>query len=97
MHLSDVDTLDFHDIVNDLLHGPAVPATVSFDVRWKGTGDHFRLRDEANGFVGKFVESTATIEWSAEEADFTFVSDPASASTSEFAAVGHERNGVFFS
>lgn len=93
----DLVTLDFGDIVNDLLHGAAVPATVSFEVRWERSGDHFRLRDAANGFVGEFVEATASIEWSAQEATFSFVSDPASASTSVFAAVGNERNGVFFS
>jgi hypothetical protein len=44
------------------------------------------------------VISSASIEWSAvnEATGTRFQSDPASSSQSEFAAVGHEKNGVFF-
>jgi hypothetical protein len=40
------------------------------------------------------VRNEAELVWSAEESGFTFQSDPL---TSDFATLGHERNGVFFS
>jgi hypothetical protein len=42
------------------------------------------------------VVTKATIEWSSQQAGFSFQSDPASTSVSEYAILGHERNGVFF-
>jgi hypothetical protein len=54
------------------------------------------VRDAAHGFAGEFVETDARIAWSAGEAGLRFVSDPASTSTTIFALLGHERNGVFF-
>jgi hypothetical protein len=86
---------DDHDVRNALLRGPAVPATVSFDIRWTGTGRN-RLRDAALGFDLLYRDATATIEWSARQAGFEFVSDPASTSTNFFSIIGVERNGVFF-
>jgi len=38
----------------------------------------------------------ATLAWSAEEEGFKFVSDPEDTSTTVFAEIGQERNGVFF-
>lgn len=97
MRAENLATLDFGDIVNDLMHGPAVPATVSFRVQWSGITRRVRPRDAANGWRGEFVEDTATLEWSSTEAALTFVSDPANLSHTEFAMLGRERNGVFFS
>jgi hypothetical protein len=42
------------------------------------------------------IEDSATIQWSAREKDFRFVSDPEETSTTVFAAIGQEHNGVFF-
>jgi hypothetical protein len=36
------------------------------------------------------------MEWTATVGDYTFVSDPLATSSSTFAEIGHERNGVFF-
>jgi len=36
------------------------------------------------------------MEWSARVGHYQFVSDPASTSSSSFAEIGHERNGIFF-
>jgi hypothetical protein len=52
--------------------------------------------DEADGFAGVFLEDTATIEFSAEQEGFTFVSDPAETTVTHFAEIGEERDGVFF-
>jgi hypothetical protein len=84
--------------------GPSVPATVSFDLHWQMLAapdvTHFKVRDAAQGFAGEFWESetagAATLAWSASEAGFAFASDPAATSSSYFAELGHERNGVFF-
>ena len=97
MKVDDLATRDFGNIVNDLQHGPSVPATASFDVQWSGKGSQFQLRDAANGFRGEFVETLqATIAWSAQESGFTFVSDPPETSQAVFAELGREHNGVFF-
>ena len=97
MDMSDLETRDFHDLVNTLHRGPSVPADVSFLIRWSGVTARVKVRDDTNQFVGRFIEDTATVSWSAKQKDFKFVSDPASTSTSLFAEIGRERNGVFFS
>jgi methylaspartate ammonia-lyase len=50
----------------------------------------------AHGYAAAFIHDTAAIAWSGQQGNFTFVSDPASTSTSQFAALGKERNGRFF-
>jgi hypothetical protein len=59
-----------------------------------------QVRDATGGFAGDFwVSSTSgatTLQWSASEPGFSFVSDPAATSSSYFAALGRERNGAFF-
>jgi hypothetical protein len=45
---------------------------------------------------GQFLYDTAAISWSGQSDNFSIVSDPASTSVSQFAAIGHERNGRFF-
>jgi len=49
-------------------------------------------------FVTDRIEGSATATWSAAvpSKNFTFTSDPAATSTSVFAEIGAERNGVFF-
>ena len=96
MQASGIETKDFHDIVNDLKHGPSVPVIASFDVQWSGKTKQYQLRDAVNGFRGEFVETSATLEWSASEAGLDFVSDPPETSHTEFAVLGQEHNGVFF-
>ena len=94
---SGLETKDFHDTVNDLQHGPSVPATTSFDVQWSGRKGQVKVRNADQGFRGQFVETSATMEWSAvSEAGFEFVSDPATTSHTVFARLGQEKNGVFF-
>jgi hypothetical protein len=87
---------DYHDIVNALLDGPSVEATVSFDIHWLGATDRFELRDAAKRFAGQYVHTPATIAWAATESGIQFVSDPADTSVNELSLIGHEHNGVFF-
>jgi hypothetical protein len=75
---------------------PNVPATVSLAMKWHGLRAELEVRDLVNGFAGSYRECSATIQWSAEEAGFSFVSDPASTSATRFAQLGRERNGIFF-
>ncbi len=89
-------TLDFHDFANDLEHGPAETATISFNVRWSGKKRSFTLQDAATGFRGDFIDTSATMEWSVAEEDRAFVSDEAETSFSVSAVLGREQNGVFF-
>jgi len=92
---------DYFNIPNALFRfmpGYPIPATVSFDIRWSGpVKDRYNLKDPDVGFAGEFVESLATMTWSAERSDgFRFVSDP-SGTVSAFAQLSHMRNGVFYS
>lgn len=96
MHLSDVELHDFFNIPNALMRGKSVHADTSFHVRWHGVQQRVHLHDNTNHFDASVIEDLATIRWSASEKDFQFVSDPAETSTTVFAEIGHERNGVFF-
>jgi hypothetical protein len=88
---------DYHDLVNALLEGPSVPAVASFHIEWAASRDKHRLHYPPGQWDANVVFNSAKVAWSASTATARFVSDPASTSTSLFAEVGHERNGVFFS
>lgn len=102
MHLSDWAVPDFTDIFNSagLTQPPLapIPSSVSFDVRWRGKGAPVHIRDTTNHFVGEYIDSTATIVWSAEQRSthFAFRSDDADTTTTISGVIGRERNGVFF-
>ncbi len=97
MKLSDVELRDHFNVPNSLLRGPSVPADLSFHMRWSGVLQRVHLHDEQNTFDAHVIEDTATMALSASTQGFTFVSDPADTSTTIFAEIGSERNGVFFS
>ena len=91
---------DYGDIVNALGDGPSLESTVSFDCRWHHPiGKRHRIRNEAadQRFTGLFTQTHARVSWSAREKGFQFRSDEAETSTTVYAEVGEERNGVFFS
>ena len=97
--LRDFATDDYHDIVNSLADGPSVSSTVSFDLQWRGPGARVGVdasNNSAQGWGGSFARTGATIEWSAHQPGFDFVSDPGFTSTNAFALLGAERNGAFF-
>jgi hypothetical protein len=57
-----------------------------------------RVKDfnQAQGYAAQWIYDTASIGWSGQQDGFTFVSNSADTSVSQFAAIGHERNGRFF-
>ena len=95
---NDVRVFDFHNIPNALFGGgpDPVPALVSFEVRWSGVDDRVNIRNPADGHAGEYVRGHAQMEWSATVGRFRYVSAPLASSSSEFAQLGTERNGSFF-
>ena len=84
---------DYHDVVNALQDGPEVPATVSFKVEWGGAASPFSASDSTFRFNG--LKTEAMIAWTGSEAGFSFRSDPAHTSTTNYAIIGREHSGVF--
>jgi hypothetical protein len=99
MRVTDADVEDYHTLKNALMEGQSDPASVSFVIRWQGVNARVDVRDFQLGFAGRFIEDSATVEWTASvpSTGFSFVSDPAATSKTTFAEIGSERNGVFFS
>ncbi len=99
--LEDFEIEDYHDLVKALADGPSVDAELSFDCRWSdGIQTRFiRNPDPLERFTGMFVQTHATIAWSASvpSQHFVFQSDGAATSHEVYAEVGEERNGFFFS
>jgi len=88
---------DYFSVGNALKDGDSIDAMVSYRLRWAGEGSSLTADDGKNfHFEGR--QTTATIAWSARENGFVFHSDPsASTQHTNFAQVGEERNGVFYS
>jgi hypothetical protein len=96
LHVPSLDMLDSYTIQNNLAGGPAEPATVSFDLSWSDPTSVASLVNAEQGFTGTFLDVTSALQWSAQTAEFAFVSDPPQTSTSLFGLIGYEANGVFF-
>ena len=98
MRAKNLGVMDFFNIPNALFHvqSPAsVRATVSFDVRWRGPVTGSSAVTSPPGSSGQLLMNTATMKWSAENAQgFSFKSDP-SGTKSAFAQLGRVRNGIF--
>ncbi len=75
-------------IDKEIAHG-----SVDVELSWHGGTGPTTIRDTTNHFTGEYVTGSADLHWSAKEPGFEFVSDVGHA---EFARIGHERNGVFF-
>jgi hypothetical protein len=94
LHVAELPVGDYGTVVNALTGGPGVASTVTFDVSWHGVDERVDIRNSSVDFGGEFVRNSADLVWSATEPGFTFHSDSLA---SDFATLGHERNGVFFS
>ena len=101
MQAANVEIEDYGTIGNALSGGPGIPGTVSFTVVWSGVMQRINIRNTdsplvGGGFAGEFVRGVAQMAWTATVGDLMFASDPLATSSSDFAEIGHERNGVFF-
>ena len=107
LRLRDVPIIDAHDLANALTNGHGltsppilpiapVPASVSFDIEWSGVIAQANVTNEAQNFTGQFIETIATIKWSATQAGFDFMSEAPNPSRNVYSVIGHERNGFFF-
>jgi hypothetical protein len=110
LHADRVPVTDYHNflIAVGLAEPPPspLPSHVSFDVRWSGDGDRQAIRDETFGFTGHYVTGAGTISFTAsnDRGGVIYRSDPDGQYNPTVdqggagpPAVGHERNGVFFS
>ncbi len=102
LQASNVPIFDYGTIGNAIFGGgpPAVPGVVSFKVEWQGVHQRLNIRNTDpvyGGFAGEFVRNAAQMQWTAKVGDFVFESDALGTSSSVFAEIGHERNGIFFS
>jgi len=104
--LSDAQMPDMHDLLTALWGGgeedgennplsPVFPSTVSIDARWFDPGPKERLRDSENKFDYHHMKTTAHINWRSIQRTAMFESDDGPQEVL-FAALGKERNGVFF-
>jgi hypothetical protein len=94
LHVAELAVGDYGNVVNALTGGPGVASTITFDVSWSGVSERVTIRNADVDFGGEYVRNSAELVWSAREPGFTFQSDTRG---SDFATLGHERNGVFFS
>lgn len=94
--VKDLVIRNYPDFGTALSGDPGVPATVSFEVRWFGVDQRLNIQDRDTGFGGEFVRGQAKMAWTATVGNFRFESDPIETSSSDFAELGTERNGVFF-
>jgi hypothetical protein len=65
-------------------------------VRWSGPVARLGRSHAAQRWEGEYLQTTATIEWSASQEGFNFKSDQRQTSKSQSAVIGRHRNGVFF-
>ncbi len=93
--MTNVPLRDYKTLANAFANGPFVPATATFVVRWFGTKGVGQLTDNANMFRSDFVQTDASIVWSARTATASFNSTRVT--KVNFAELAKERNGMFFS
>lgn len=92
--LEDVKLRDFFTFANSITPGgTSVPGRASFRVRWTGTTGSFSSHGADFSFQGH--TTNAHVDWSANEAGFSFQSDPDGQAYDFPPILGHERNGRF--
>lgn len=77
---------------------PVAPtrAIVSFDIEWNGIVSAAQVSNAAQRFKGSFLETGATMSWSAEQPGFRFQSEAPNPARNSISVLGREENGVFF-
>jgi hypothetical protein len=94
LRVSGLRLTDYFTLANSFADGALLgskPATVSFEVQWRGGGAAKTIGDGTN-FAARVIEDTAAIHWRGEEEGFRFTS---LTSTTHFAEIGTESNGIF--
>jgi len=82
---------------NGQLLGPPAAATMSLNIQWSGVTRRLSgFSDPTNGFQGDFVENSATIAVSTQNADGSFSFSGTGDTSSCFAQIGRLQNGSFF-
>jgi hypothetical protein len=105
--LSDILMPDLHDLLTALWGGgafdgegrplhPVFSSTVSLQAQWFNPTNIQTTRDPVNRFVYTNANTNASIRWQSVRRDVMFQSDNGPQQVL-FAAIGMERNGVFFS
>ena len=110
LRVQGLSVFDDHDLANSLTSGLGLPAEhgfpfvapvfhshaiVSFELEWSGLLGTAEIDNTAQGFKGSFLQTGATIKWSAKQDGFLFESEAPNPSRNLFAVIGRERNGVF--
>ena len=100
MTANNVGMFDYFSIPNALFRFAdpvSANAVASFDITWSGPiTDRSSLNDASAKVSGEFILNQATMSWSASnDLGFSFATDSAP-TTSAFAQLGKEQNGVFF-
>jgi hypothetical protein len=94
LDLSHAKIDDYGNVVRALTTDSEIAsATIDVELNWFGGTGPTSISDATNRFTGEYVTGSADLKWSAKEPGFEFVSDVGHA---EFARIGHERNGSFF-
>jgi hypothetical protein len=80
------------------LDAVGVPATMSFRMTWKATDEKILYDDPQKQFRVDGYRATAQLEAqvTVPSIDFSWKSDPLSASHSNFAIIGNEVNGRYY-
>ena len=73
-----------------------VRAKVTFDVEWNGIVSMAQIHNSSQGFMGSFLSTGATINWSADQPGFHFESETPNPARNLVSVLGQEQNGVFF-
>jgi hypothetical protein len=73
-----------------------VRATISFDVEWNGVVATAEIQNSSQSFGGTFLQTEATIRWSARQLGFEFQSEEPDSARNLISVLGREQNGVFF-
>jgi hypothetical protein len=97
---SNVPIFDYGNIPNALFGGgPAPVGHVSYRLVWSGVDSRVNIKNTDpvyGGFAAEFVRGHAQMEWTGMVGDYQFASAPLATSSSSFAELGLERNGIFF-
>jgi hypothetical protein len=103
LQFKNVAVKDWITVLNSLSDGALVanspfPATMSAQLQWSGVARRINgLSDSTDGFGGDFIISNlATISVSVQNNDGSFSFSGSGDTSSGFAEIGHEQNGVFF-